>query len=220
MPPTAAIRPGEPRSRDARPAIAAAFGTHSTGWGASWVDLDLDGNLDLVVANGAIPVTNLAKNASQVQVLENVSDRAAATQFVSAGPSSGYRAYLASTDAGSRRRTTTTTATSMSRSTRSAEGCSSSATTAHARPLARGAAARLRAREPSSRPSSPTVAGSSGRCSRARATCPPKIRACTSASASATSVGAPRALPRRRCRPPARTSRSTGSWIVDGSGSR
>ena len=69
---------------DARPALAAAFGTHSTGWGASWVDLDNDGDLDLVLANGAIPVTNLAKNAERVQVLENRDVRRSA-RFVVAG---------------------------------------------------------------------------------------------------------------------------------------
>jgi hypothetical protein len=40
----------------------------STGWGVSWADLDLDGTLDLVVANGAIPVTNLAADAQRPQV--------------------------------------------------------------------------------------------------------------------------------------------------------
>ena len=48
---------------DARPAFADAFGTNFTGWGDSWVDLDNDGNLDLVLANGEIPVKNLAKDA-------------------------------------------------------------------------------------------------------------------------------------------------------------
>ena len=57
---------------DARPDIAAVVGTDSTGWGASWADLDLDGDLDLALANGAIPVTDLKKDARRVQVLENV----------------------------------------------------------------------------------------------------------------------------------------------------
>jgi hypothetical protein len=38
----------------------------------SWADLDLDGDLDLVLANGAIPVTNLTKNARRIQILENL----------------------------------------------------------------------------------------------------------------------------------------------------
>ena len=53
-------------------AFATAFGTNFTGWGDSWVDLNNDGNLDLVLANGAIPVTNLARDAGPVQVLENL----------------------------------------------------------------------------------------------------------------------------------------------------
>ena len=61
----------EPSFADARSEIAAAVGTRSTGWGASWVDLDLDGDLDLVVANGAIPVVDLKRNAQRVQVVEN-----------------------------------------------------------------------------------------------------------------------------------------------------
>jgi hypothetical protein len=57
---------------DVRTAFAPAFGKTFTGWGAAWVDLDLDGNLDLVLTNGGIPVTNLARNAQPIQVLENL----------------------------------------------------------------------------------------------------------------------------------------------------
>ena len=67
--PTGAVRPS---FVDARPALAAVIGTDSTAWGDSWADLDLDGDLDLVLANGAIPVVNLAKDARRVQILENV----------------------------------------------------------------------------------------------------------------------------------------------------
>ncbi len=41
----------------------------TAGWGASWIDLQNSGRLDLVLANGAIPVTRLAKDAQRVQVL-------------------------------------------------------------------------------------------------------------------------------------------------------
>src|SRR6266550_6680871 len=58
--------------KDVRAAFAQAFGKTFTGWGASWVDLDLDGNLDLVLTNGGIPVTNLARDAQPIQVLENM----------------------------------------------------------------------------------------------------------------------------------------------------
>ena len=54
---------------DARPDFAAAFDTTLAGWGTAWADLDRDGRLDLVIANGAIPVTNLAMDAEPVKVL-------------------------------------------------------------------------------------------------------------------------------------------------------
>ena len=54
---------------DARGLFTAALGGNRTGWGDAWVDLDNDGALDFVLANGAIPVTNLAKNSGPVQVL-------------------------------------------------------------------------------------------------------------------------------------------------------
>ncbi|HWX10132.1 MAG TPA: CRTAC1 family protein, partial [Gaiellaceae bacterium] len=41
----------------------------TAGWGASWIDLQNSGIPDLVLANGSIPVTRLAKNAQRVQVL-------------------------------------------------------------------------------------------------------------------------------------------------------
>jgi hypothetical protein len=68
----AVYRSAGPTFADARPAFAAAFGTNFTGWGDSWVDLNNDGRLDLVLANGAIPVRNLARDAGPVQVLENL----------------------------------------------------------------------------------------------------------------------------------------------------
>ena len=62
---------------DARPDFVAALGTAYTGWGVSWIDLDLDGNLDLVLANGAIPLLHPKQDAQRVQVLENLTRRRA-----------------------------------------------------------------------------------------------------------------------------------------------
>jgi ASPIC/UnbV protein/VCBS repeat protein len=52
--------------------FARATGKGGTGWGDSWIDLANDGRLDLVLANGDIPVLNLKKDAGRVQVLENM----------------------------------------------------------------------------------------------------------------------------------------------------
>jgi hypothetical protein len=41
----------------------------STGWGASFADLDLDTDLDLVYVNGAVPVTDLEADAEAIRVL-------------------------------------------------------------------------------------------------------------------------------------------------------
>jgi hypothetical protein len=54
---------------DARPAFVGALGQQYTGWGASWADLDLDGSPELAIANGAIPVTGLAKDAQRIRVV-------------------------------------------------------------------------------------------------------------------------------------------------------
>ena len=43
-------------------------GKNPTGWGDSWIDLRNSGRPELVVANGAIPVTNVRKNAARLQV--------------------------------------------------------------------------------------------------------------------------------------------------------
>ena len=59
---------------DARTAFTSVLGTFYAGWGDSWVDLDNDGKLDLVLANGAIPVTNLAKDASPIRVIAQLPD--------------------------------------------------------------------------------------------------------------------------------------------------
>ncbi len=82
---------GRPGFADARPALAAAIGTRSTGWGASWADLDLDGDLDLALANGAIPVVDLAKDAQRIQVVENAAKAGEPVRLESVGQRVGLQ---------------------------------------------------------------------------------------------------------------------------------
>jgi hypothetical protein len=64
-----------------------------TGWGDSWIDLDLDTDLDLVMTNGDIPISNLSDDAEVIQVLENrPSDTAA--PFTDLGMQAGGEARL------------------------------------------------------------------------------------------------------------------------------
>ncbi len=56
---------------DARRTFAQAFDTRFAGWGVVWSDLDLDGDLDVVLANGAIPIRNLVRDREPVQVLQD-----------------------------------------------------------------------------------------------------------------------------------------------------
>jgi hypothetical protein len=58
---------------DGRRLFAEAFGTNFTGWGDSFVDLANDGTPELVLANGDIPVKNLAKDAGAIQAMANAS---------------------------------------------------------------------------------------------------------------------------------------------------
>ena len=67
-PPRTAQRAGA-RSRTRGPTVDPALGTAFAGWGASFVDLANSGTPALVLAAGAIPVTNLARDAEAVRVL-------------------------------------------------------------------------------------------------------------------------------------------------------
>lgn len=61
-----------------RDVFAAALQRSQTvGWGVSWTDLNNDGRPDLIVANGAVPVTSLRKDTEPIQVLENLAGQAA-----------------------------------------------------------------------------------------------------------------------------------------------
>ena len=77
---------------DARADIAPAFDTSLAGWGDSWVDLDNDTNLDLVLANGAIPVSGLSKSAEPVQAFENLTAHGHPGEFAAATAAVGLDA--------------------------------------------------------------------------------------------------------------------------------
>ena len=81
------------RFDDARPPFARATGQKSTGWGATLADLDLDGRFELALANGAIPVTDLARDAETLQVVDTDADvRALAAGRVAARNGRGLAA--------------------------------------------------------------------------------------------------------------------------------
>ena len=82
----AAFRSAGRTFANARPTFKAAVGANPTGWGDSFVDLLNDGKLDLIIADGAIPVTNLRRDAAPVQVLAPSKGR-----YVDAGLLEGLR---------------------------------------------------------------------------------------------------------------------------------
>ena len=74
---------------DARPEFTRALGQRFTGWGATWADLDLDGNLELALANGAIPVRNVIEDAERVQVVTTDGGTVRALDVGGVGPRNG-----------------------------------------------------------------------------------------------------------------------------------
>lgn len=63
--------PNDPSFTDVR-AEAGIDLERSTGWGTTWADFDHDTDLDLVLVNGYIPVTNLRRDADTIQVFRNL----------------------------------------------------------------------------------------------------------------------------------------------------
>ena len=62
-----------------------ALGDRSTvGWGDSWVDFANSGFPNLIIANGAIPVTSLKQDTEPIQVLENLGVVGKPGQFTNA----------------------------------------------------------------------------------------------------------------------------------------
>ena len=67
------LKTGETAYKPEMAKFAAALDRRATvGWGDSFVDLANNGKLDLIIANGAIPVTNLKKDTEPIQVLQNL----------------------------------------------------------------------------------------------------------------------------------------------------
>jgi hypothetical protein len=61
----------QPSFEDVRAVLGPRL-TGSTGWGASWGDIDLDTDLDLVLVNGSVPVLDLDRDAEYAQVFANL----------------------------------------------------------------------------------------------------------------------------------------------------
>ena len=70
----------QPSFDDVRASLGPSF-SGSTGWGVSWSDVDLDGDLDLAVVNGGIPVADLADDAEPVQLFLQTGGRLAAAEL-------------------------------------------------------------------------------------------------------------------------------------------
>jgi hypothetical protein len=64
----------------------------STGWGATWADLDLDTDLDLVEVNGDIPVTDLSANRELVRTYGGLAAQGTAGRFEDIGSQIGLDA--------------------------------------------------------------------------------------------------------------------------------
>ena len=73
---------------DVRTELGPSF-SGSTGWGVNWADFDLDTDLDLLVANGHVPVTDLEADAEMLQAFGNQLAQGRSGTFVSLGTSIG-----------------------------------------------------------------------------------------------------------------------------------
>lgn len=50
------------------------FGQNQTGWGAGWLDLDLDSHLDLMTVQGKVPITDLEADRQPIRFYRNRGD--------------------------------------------------------------------------------------------------------------------------------------------------
>ena len=73
------------------------IGKIHTGWGAAWADFDLDGDLDLILAHGAIPVTDLVADRQPLEFFQQISSGTEPRRFeeMRAGVEGGGGSYLA-----------------------------------------------------------------------------------------------------------------------------
>ncbi len=78
----------EPSWLDVRAELGPSF-SGSTGWGVSWADFDLDTDLDLFVANGRVPVTDLEGDAETLQAFGNLEAQSKPGQFEDLGAKVG-----------------------------------------------------------------------------------------------------------------------------------
>jgi hypothetical protein len=58
------------------------WGEGWTGWGTSWGDVDTDGDLDLLVANGAIPILDPQVDAQLMQLFVNLTAQGQTAEFL------------------------------------------------------------------------------------------------------------------------------------------
>ena len=78
---------------DARPEMGFAdLGAGSTGWGVVWADVDLDTDLDLFFAHGAIPVRDVVDDREPALLLENHTADGRAGEFSDASSTVGLDA--------------------------------------------------------------------------------------------------------------------------------
>jgi len=78
----------EPSWLDVRSELGPSF-SGSTGWGVNWADFDLDTDLDLLVVNGHVPVTDLETDAEALQAFGNLSAQGRPGRFEDLGSSIG-----------------------------------------------------------------------------------------------------------------------------------
>jgi len=69
----------------------AGLGSNKTGWGTSWSDFDNDTDLDMLIVNGRVPVTDLDSDAELVRLYSNLLAQGRPGQFLEWTDQSGLR---------------------------------------------------------------------------------------------------------------------------------